>query len=389
MKALFAFSGKIFLHNNKHYSLSLTAEAWENLYLDYCDTLIVCEREQNVNNISGLKLAEHKKVNFECTSIGIHSIDMYLKRSTLEKHIEKLVKQSDYVIARMALFGVIAVKYAKKYNKPYICEVVGSSWDASWNHSLVGKMQAPYLELLVKYVIKKAPYVVYVTQEFLQKEYPCIGKSIGISDVELLSFDDNVLKRRLNKISNMTSTYIYKLVTVAGVNVRAKGHKYVIKALSKLKQKSLMFEYYLVGEGNQSYLRALAKRYGVFDQIKFVGPLSHDKVFEFLEDMDIYIQVSLQEGLPRAVVEAMSCGLPVIGSKTAGIPELIEDDMLCRRRNVKDICSILENYNKDMLIKKAERNYLFSKKFDRKVLLDRRKKFFEMFLFDNNLQKKI
>ncbi len=40
---------------------------------------------------------------------------------------------------------------------------------------------------------------------------------------------------------------------------------------------------------------------GLENQIKLLGPLSHDEIFEWLDSIDIYIQPSLLEGLPRAL----------------------------------------------------------------------------------------
>ena len=50
-----------------------------------------------------------------------------------------------------------------------------------------------------------------------------------------------------------------------------------------------------------------------------------------LDTCDIYVQPSLQEGLPRALIEAMSRGCPCIGARTAGIPELLPEECLTPR----------------------------------------------------------
>ena len=69
-----------------------------------------------------------------------------------------------------------------------------------------------------------------------------------------------------------------------------------------------------------------------------------------LTDSDIYIQPSLQEGLPRAVVEAMSTALPCIGFNTGGIPELLEPEYIVKLKNVDGIVQrikILEDIEKN------------------------------------------
>ena len=108
--------------------------------------------------------------------------------------------------------------------------------------------------------IKNAPYVVYVTNEFLQNRYPTCGKSVCCSNVALTEFDGSVLDRRLEKIESMKSTDRIIIGTTAAVNVRYKGQQYIIKALGKLKKEGITnFEYQLVGGGDQTYLKAIAK----------------------------------------------------------------------------------------------------------------------------------
>lgn len=52
----------------------------------------------------------------------------------------------------------------------------------------------------------------------------------------------------------------------------------------------------LVGGGDASELKAEAKKQDVSAQIKFLGSMPHDKIFEWLDTIDIYIQPSYQEG---------------------------------------------------------------------------------------------
>ena len=114
-------------------------------------------------------------------------------------------------------------------------------------------------------------------------------------------------------------TYSGKLVlgTAAAVNVAFKGQRYVIEALARLKAAGRTdVEYRLAGGGDPTALRELAQRLGVAEQVAFAGSLPHDAVFSWLDGLDLYIQPSLQEGLPRALIEAMSRGLPAFAAHT-------------------------------------------------------------------------
>jgi glycosyltransferase involved in cell wall biosynthesis len=229
-------------------------------------------------------------------------------------------------------------------------------------------------------VAKNAAYAVYVTNKFLQRRYPCKGKTLGCSDVALPPLSESILERRLNKIKQMTENRPIVLGTTAAVNVRYKGQEYVIKAISKLNKEGYNFEYHLVGGGDNSYLRSVAEKYNVVDKVKFLGSLPHDKVFEYLDDIDIYIQPSKQEGLPRALVEAMSRGCPVLGSKTGGIPELLNDKFIFRKGSVEDIVTLIKKMNQEKMKEEAIRSFQKAKEYDSSVLDKKRMEFYQDFI---------
>src|SRR5690625_4766530 len=233
--------------------------------------------------------------------------NIIISRAEAKKIMKNAVLESDYIVARVpSMSGFLAIDYAKKYNKPYITEIVTCPWDAYWNHSFKGKLVAPFMFLATRTRVKESSHVIYVTNEFLQSRYPTNGESVSCSNVILTEIDERVLKRRLKKIENMDRSSKIIIGTTAAVNVRFKGQQYVIKALGELKKKGYTnFEYQLVGPGDQSYLKSVAKRYGVMEQVKFLGVIPHKKVFNWLDTIDIYVQPSKQEGLPRALIEAM------------------------------------------------------------------------------------
>jgi len=126
------------------------------------------------------------------------------KRSLLNREIERAVKENDCIIIRSLgnIYVEAAIKYSRKYRKPYLVEATGVYWDNSWYHSFLGKVLAPFREHSAKVSIKNAPYAVYVTEEALQKRYPCMGVTLGCSDVELKKLEQEVLKSRIYKINN-------------------------------------------------------------------------------------------------------------------------------------------------------------------------------------------
>ena len=292
------------------------------------------------------------------------------------KIIKNSVNNHDCIIARLPSFtGFKAIKYAKKRKIPYICEVVACSWDGLWNHSIKGKVMAPFSFLQLKKAVRNAPYVVYVTNEFLQKRYPTQGKGIGVSDVELQPLKEDIIENRINKIKNMENIRATILGTIAAVDVKYKGQEYVIKAISKLNQEGNNYEYHLVGGGDNTYLKSVAEKHNVSDKVKFLGILTHKEVFDYLDNIDIYIQPSRTEGLPRALIEAMSRGCPSIGSSAGGIPELLNSRFIFNNGAIEEICKLLKKANKNEMVREARHNFEKANEYDKKVLDKRRKEF--------------
>lgn len=236
---------------------------------------------------------------------------------------------------------------------------------------------APFRFLSLRQVQANAAYSIYVTNDFLQRRYPTRGYSIGCSNVNITTGDETALQKRLEKIAVRGG--ILKLGTVAAVNVRYKGQEYAIKALRRLRDRGIDIEYHLVGGGDNTFLRSLADKYGVGDRVFFHGLIPHDQVIPFLDEMDLYIQPSKQEGLPRALIEAMSRGCLSLGSRTAGIPELLDKKYIFRRGNVNDIVRILSKVDKNTLKEQALRNFEVAKQYDRNLLNRRRCEFMNLF----------
>jgi len=377
MKLLFVHDIKTLLYENDVFARSYGITIWSR-YLKVFDEILVCARSRKVSsdltrNIDKLN-CEHVTLD---SRIGMFKGPEVFFSRRIKRILKENISKSDGIIVRLDSFlGLMAIKECLDQNKPYIVEVVGCAWDSFWNHGVTGKIIAPFMFYFMKRAVKISPYTIYVTKEFLQKRYPTNGISTNISNVSLPAFNEDILRLRLQKIEALNEDSIFHLMTAANVGVRYKGFQYVIKALGLIKRKngSCRFYYHVVGEGDQSYLRKIAKQEDVEDNIIFHGGLSHSNVFQMLTAIDIYIQPSLQEGLPRALIEAMSYGLPSIGTKVAGIPELLDSQFLYTKGYdmPSKISKILLRFDKRKMRKAAIENFEIAKEFDSKILSQRR-----------------
>lgn len=375
----------LFVHDHKFIEKDgayyTTGSLNNQLFKRYLD--IFSEVEVLANSIihnNSENIIEKNRVN-NVRLLLIKSTNWINKIRYAKKLIEDRVKNNSCIIIRLpSVYGLIAVYYSRKLHKKYLVEVVGCPWDILTNHSIKGKILAPFITCLTKNAVKNAPFVLYVTNSFLQRKYPTKGYSIGCSDVSLPYINEKIMCRRLNKINANKREKPLRLGTLASVNVRYKGQKYVIEAISILNKKGYNFEYYLAGGGDDTYLRSIVKKYNIEDKVHFLGALPHEDIFEYIDNLDIYIQPSKTEGLPRALIEAMSRGCPAIGSKTGGIPELLKESMIFEKCSVNELTYILSRINKEIMLKESSENFIIASEYSERILSEKREKFYRNYL---------
>jgi glycosyltransferase involved in cell wall biosynthesis len=101
-----------------------------------------------------------------------------------------------------------------------------------------------------------------------------------------------------------------------------KGHEYLIEAVAELKQSFPSLHLVIVGSGDRhDTLLQQAELAGLRDAIHLLG--HRDDIEACLAGMDLFVLPSLNEGMGRALIEAMAAGLPVIASRVGGIPSVI------------------------------------------------------------------
>lgn len=365
MNLLFVHSHKIRYINGKYYTPSWfndkVLKRYTNVFDNMTAVLRVIRNETNISKYSeitnpSVAIKDNKEIGY--------------------KGLRDEIKKADCIIIRLpSVIGNQAVRLAKKYNKTFVVELVGCPWDTYWNHSWKGKIVALYMYLSTKNALANSAYAIYVTEQFLQKRYPCRGNTISCSNVALPCFDDENLSKRIEKIKNTKFEKNIVLGTTGAVNVKYKGQQYVIEAISKLNKQGFSFEYQIVGGGDNRYLKSVAQKYGVQDKVKFLGSLPHEEVFKWLDTIDIYVQPSKTEGLPRALIESMSRACPAVVSSAGGNSELIDKEFIFTNGSVEGLCKILNKINSYNLLQQAKRNYQFSKKFQTEILDERRTDF--------------
>jgi glycosyltransferase involved in cell wall biosynthesis len=110
-----------------------------------------------------------------------------------------------------------------------------------------------------------------------------------------------------------------------------KRHDVLLRALAATRDRGHAFRCDLVGEGPSLVAsRELCTELGLEGQVRFLGAIDRDDVLERLSDADVFALVSMYEGMPGSILEAMAAGLPVVGTDVNGIRELVADGVTGR-----------------------------------------------------------
>lgn len=368
---------------------------WDR-YLRFCDRLTVVGREGESDDPSELYVSSHPDVDFLLLEDRGRGVGRLMQGKAVADTFRKIVAEHDAIVARIpSMFGFYAIEEARRQGKPCAIEAVGCPWDALTSYgSLAGRIYAPIQFAQMRKAVGKADHVIYVTERFLQDRYPTRANNTAIaSNVELTPFDPaaenaldpEVLDRRLAKIAGFDPSRELRIGLVGTLRGRTKGIQHALIALRDLLAEYPMATLHVLGGGDRAPWQAEAASLGLTDKAVFHGTLpSGQPVLDWLDGMDIYIQPSLQEGLPRALIEAMSRALPAIGSDRAGIPELLLDERIVPAAKPDALCSAIAELVRDRATMEADarRNFAKASQYTSDKLSERRRVFFENVLAD-------
>ena len=117
-----------------------------------------------------------------------------------------------------------------------------------------------------------------------------------------------------------------ELVLFVGRLDGAKGIVELLEAFASLTRHRPNLRLAYVGDGpGAGQLRSKAVDLGLQDRIRLVGPSSSQGVAQWLAAANVLALPSYREGYPNVVIEALSCGRPVIATDVGGIPELVNE----------------------------------------------------------------
>jgi len=140
--------------------------------------------------------------------------------------------------------------------------------------------------------------------------------------------------------------------------VNVKGHEYLLDACRLLDIKDFEFKCMIAGDGPlENDLKAFVSKNGLDKKVFFLGRIPHEELLNLYKERQINVVVlpsiitedGEKEGIPVALMEAMSFGIPVIATDTGGIAELLRDEcgIMVEEKNSKAIADAIEQLYTD------------------------------------------
>jgi len=168
--------------------------------------------------------------------------------------------------------------------------------------------------------------------------------------------DTGLFKPVIKNISKKSRTILF-----IGRFSPEKGAKYLVQAMPKIIKVFPQAKLKMIGQGNEKKeLINLTKNLNIKNSIEFKGEIPNNQLRQFYTQADVLVIPSLSEGLPKVLLEALASGLPVIGTKVGGIPEVVKDGyngLLIESKSSDEIAkSIIKLFSNENLLKVLSKN---------------------------------
>lgn len=374
----------LFVHDHKfikddagdYYSEGKITDKVLMRYLILGDKLKIISRVQDGEGFDLEKLSKINSHLFAFNPVAGNSFGVILGRKLFKNTLMMagLIRKARTVVIRMPCFlSLIAFPLILLYGKKYFLEVVGFPREAAKGkgsgvmYGLIGH----FMHIFMRLVVRNASGVVYVSKKALQEKFPSGRLVAGIPNVELTLFPE------VNRNYEITGL-CPKIGLIGSFSANYKGIDTAIKVISRLRAEGIDCNLHILGAGDQSPYLRLAHQLSCSHAVHFDGVrVGGRDVAEWLDGLDLYIQPSRTEGMPRALIEAMSRGLPIVASNVGSIPEVIDLKYLCEPEDVDDFYVKIKDFvlSKNLRAMNGKFNAQASKEFAA-VTLDRQREQF-------------
>lgn len=247
-------------------------------------------------------------------------------------------------------FGIFSLYLKWFLRKPYI---ISEHWTVYHRPKSIS-----YLEKTLSRIITKNASFVCPVSDNLGDAMQAIGLQGNYKKVPNVVHTEVFTPRKVDRA-------IFTITHISNMNNDHKNIKGLLLVIAKIQENIQNFKFQLIGENATNY-KDYANQLGIdTNKINFLEQVPHQDVAEKLKNSDLFVMFSNYENLPCVILEAFSCGVPVISTNVGGISEYFPNDFgklieVGNQAKLKE--EILNFYNKVYTIASKEKmhNYVVS-----------------------------
>lgn len=288
---------------------------------------------------------------------GVDTIRIYYKKTNrissairFWKACQKGLEMADrpnlihvHVLTRL---GVVAWWEKLRHNTPYMIT-------EHWSRYLPGNdFHGLFRKIMTKTVVKNADMVTTVTENLANAM-----RSHNLENNDYVILPNVVDVTQFKPIAHKNN--IPKIIHISCFEDKSKNISGLLHSLKALDDDGFEFQATLIGEGmDYDAMRDLCTQLQLNHRVKFTGMLEGDALSDELASGDFLVLSSNYENMPVVILEALSCGLPVVSTQVGGIAEIInpKNGILVPARDIqglknamKEMCENHQKYNAQSL----------------------------------------
>ncbi len=349
-------------------------------YLDVFEEILVLARVRQLAEApAGNKPSDGPGVAFMELPLFTSAFDLFKFLPRIRKILRQAIPQCQAYFLRVPDFlGDLAWKEIRRCGLPFAVEVVGNPADSLKSGSIRHPLR-PLIRFLAIRNLRaqcvEACGAAYVTKSILQKRYPP-GEQTFSTYYSSIDLPGAFFIPEPRKYLQPATSLIY----VGTLEVFYKGPDVLVDSLNILAARGLSLHLTYVGDGRRRpELEARVQDLGLHEQVTFLGKVpAGEGVAAALDAAHLFILPSKTEGMPKAMIEAMSRGLPCIGTTAGGFPELLPAEDLTPPGDPQALAQKIEEVVQDpaKLTRMSARNLAAAREYQLEVLRARRVQFY-------------
>jgi glycosyltransferase involved in cell wall biosynthesis len=250
---------------------------------------------------------------------GVKTLIAYIKKSKnpfikiyrfLRAYLRLIKKTEPFDIIHVnKLFPVGAIAYwvKTKKNIPYIITEHHTIY-----HNPYNKQINFFEKFISKIIVKNASFVLPVSDNLAKamQDFGLKGNYLKVPNV--VDTDRFIVQKKRNKT--------FTILHVSSMN-KVKNIKGILRTIKKLESKITDFKFQLIGGNAENYIKEAQFLHINLEKLDFKNQVSHAEITTYFQQASVFVLFSDVENLPCVILEAFSCGTPVISTNVGGISE--------------------------------------------------------------------